>query len=107
MTGSTNAHAIVEAYCDAWNRGDLDAIFDLFAIDARYEGTSNTLIGRDAIRQMYERTFASGDAKALIARPVEAHADGLSVAIYEGGKRIAVKQFEIRDGLIVGQSMLE
>ena len=106
-SGNTKARAIVEAYCDDWNRGDLDAIFDLFAADARYEGTNSTLIGRDAIRQMYERTFASGEGKELIARPVATGARGLSVAMYKREERIAVKQFEIRDGLIVRQSMRE
>lgn len=102
---STEPNSIVELYCDAWNRGDLDAIFALFAEDARYEGNSTHLIGRDAIRQMYERTFASGEAKELIAQPMEQHASSCSVGIYRHGECVAVKQFEITDGFIILQSM--
>src|SRR5918992_2876347 len=101
-----DAQSIIHAYCDAWNRGDLAEIFDLFAVDARYEGTSSTLIGRDAIRQMYERTFAPGDAKELIARPIVSDASIWSVGIYQRDECVAVKKFEIIDGLIVRQSML-
>jgi uncharacterized protein (TIGR02246 family) len=54
---NTNAKPIVDLYCDAWNRGDLDAIFALFAEDAQYEEVTAHLTGRHAIRNMYERTF--------------------------------------------------
>src|SRR5918996_6537942 len=97
--------SVLERYCDAWNRGDLDAIFALFAEDARYEGTSTHLIGRDAIRRMYERTFLSGEASDLVARPIEANTTVCSVGIYKGEDCMAVKQFEIVDGLIILQSM--
>lgn len=36
--------SVLENYCDAWNRGDLDAIFALFAEDARYEGKNVILL---------------------------------------------------------------
>ena len=69
---NANKATIVARYCEAWNCGDLDAIFELFAQHARYEGTTSELNGRDAIRQMYERTFASREAKELVAKPIEA-----------------------------------
>ena len=97
---------MVEQYCNAWNRADLDAIFALFSEDARYEGTSSTLVGRDAIREMYERTFASGEARDLIAQPVDSDSHVLSVAIYKRGECVAVKKFDIIDGLIIRQSMV-
>lgn len=81
-------------------------MFALFAEGARYEGTSTHLIGRDAIRRMYERTFASGDAKALVARPIEGNTNACSVGIYKDEECVAAKEFEIVDGLIVLQSML-
>ena len=55
---------------------------------------------------MYERTFASGEAKELTARPIVSDADIWSVGIYQRDKRVAVKTFEIINGLIVRQSML-
>jgi ketosteroid isomerase-like protein len=104
--GNTGQKSLLEKYCDAWNRGDLDAMFALFAENARYEGVSTTLIGRDAIRTMYERTFASGEAKELTARPVETDASACSVEIHKSGECVAVKQFEICEGFIIRQSML-
>ena len=97
--------SIADRYCDAWNRGDLDAIFALFAEDARYEGAATQLSGRTAIRSMYERTFASGEGSTLVARPIDADANRFSVAVYKDDERVAVKQFEIIAGLIVLQSM--
>jgi hypothetical protein len=76
----------------------------LFAEHARYEGATTHLNGRKAIRQMYERTFASGEAKTLVARPIEANRV-CSVGIYRLDECVVVKQFEIIDGLIVRQSM--
>ena len=54
---------------------------------------------------MYERTFVSGEAKELAARPIEGHASVRSVGIYRRGECIAVKEFDIVNGLIVLQSM--
>jgi hypothetical protein len=96
---------ILERYCDAWNRGDLDAIFALFAADASYEGVKTHLAGREAIRRMYERTFASGEAKELVARLIERNDGAESVGIYKGDECVAVKEFEIVGGLIVQQLM--
>src|SRR5688500_5438665 len=101
----TSTKSIAGRYCDAWNRGDLDAIFALFAEDARYEGVTTQLRGRNTIRKMYERTFASGEGCGLVARPVEADANRFSVAVYKCEECVAVKQFEIAEGLIVLQSM--
>jgi ketosteroid isomerase-like protein len=98
--------AVAKAYCEAWNRGDLEAIFDLFAADAMYDGANTTLVGRSAIRSMYERTFASGEGRDLIARPLENDAHGFSIGIYKYDARIAVKGFEVYAGLIVRQTML-
>ena len=103
--GNTEQKSLLEKYCDAWNRGDLDAIFVLFAEDARYDGASTHLIGRSAIRRMYERTFVSGEAKELVARPIPDDASLRSVGIYKDNECVAVKEFEIIDGLIVRQSM--
>jgi uncharacterized protein (TIGR02246 family) len=97
--------SIVERYCDAWNGGDIDAIFALFAEDARYEGATTQLTGRNNIRKMYERTFASGEGRGLVVRPIETAANRFLVAVYSGDERVAVKQFEIIEGLIVLQSM--
>lgn len=96
---------MVERYCEAWNRGDLDAIFALFAEDARYEGATTHLSGRDAIREMYERTFASDEVSELVARPFERNTGEYCVGIYKHEECVAVKQLEIVEGFIVLQSM--
>ena len=54
---------------------------------------------------MYERTFVSGESNDLAARRIEANANVSVVGIYKGEECVAVKQFEIVDGLIVRQSM--
>jgi len=54
---------------------------------------------------MYERTFASGEGHGLVARPIEAGANRFSVAVYKSEERVAVKQFEIIEGLIGVQSL--
>lgn len=98
--------SLIDEYCDAWNRGDLDAIFGLFAEGALYEGSSIRLTGRNAIREMYERTFSSGEANELVARTAQSDAGEWLVEIYRRDERVAVKRFEIMCGLIVRQSML-
>jgi hypothetical protein len=77
----------------------------LFAEDAQYEGVTAHLTGRHAIRNMYERTFKSGEADELLARPLEINASACLVGIYEREDCVAVKEFQIINGLIVRQSM--
>jgi hypothetical protein len=55
---------------------------------------------------MYERTFASGEAKELVARPIERNDGVQSVGVYRRSECVAVKGFDIADGLIVRQTML-
>jgi ribosomal protein L14 len=54
---------------------------------------------------MYERTFVSGEANELVAKPIERTADVLSVGIYKGEEYVAVKECDVIEGLIVRQSM--
>jgi hypothetical protein len=54
---------------------------------------------------MYERTFKSGEANELVARPLEINASACLVGIYKREDCVAVKEFQIIDGLIVRQSM--
>jgi hypothetical protein len=63
------------------------------------------LLGRDAIRKMYERTFVSGEANELVAKPIERTAGVYCVGIYKHEECVAVKEFDILDGLIVQQCM--
>lgn len=54
---------------------------------------------------MYERTFVSGEAKELSARPLE-RSDGVhSIGIYRREECVAVKEFDIANDLIVRQLM--
>ena len=52
-------------------------------------------MGRSAIRSMYERTFMSGEAKELVARPIAEDTSLRSVGIYKGDECVAVKEFDI------------
>lgn len=51
---------IVEAFCDAWSHGDLDALMAFFAPDAVYHNIPvDPLQGHEAIRSMIEM-FTTG-----------------------------------------------
>ncbi len=58
-TDSTDGGAIVDAFCDAWSRGDADAIMDAFTDDAVYHHIPwDPLVGKEAI-DGFVRNFVS------------------------------------------------
>ncbi len=106
------ARRVLQAYCDAWNRWDLDALFALFADDAVYRGTHRVLEGRDAIRQMYEASRAQGLTSGLLARVVPLVSGTWGVELYrqrgQGGHEIvALKHMVVRGDRILGHDLVE
>lgn len=75
---------------------DLEGIFSLFAEGAEYEGTSKTLRGRIAIREMYEQSFDKGTAAHLEARLAKLLDGAWAVALYKVGNRWLSKSFVLR-----------
>lgn len=106
------ARQVLEAYCDAWNRWDLDALFALFADDAVYRGTHRLLEGRDAIRRMYEASRARGRTSDLLARVVPLVSGTWGVGLYrrggQGGHQlVALKHVAVRAGRILAHDLVE
>ncbi len=59
LTVSPDVSAILDAFTDAFNRNDLDAVMTYFADDACYEpGDGTRHVGRAAIRRAFEPQFA-------------------------------------------------
>jgi steroid delta-isomerase len=61
MSKTPTPHAVVQAYMDALNAGDLEAIVALYADDATVEDPvgSAPVAGREAIRAFYARSLAT------------------------------------------------
>jgi ketosteroid isomerase-like protein len=58
---------IVRAWVDAFNRGDADALADLYADNAtNHQVVQDPVEGRSAIRSMFERQFANADMKCIV-----------------------------------------
>lgn len=87
---------VVEAYVDAFAKGDPEAVVALFAEDAAVEDPvgSPAHRGRDAIRAFYTASMATG-AKLKLEGPVRTAADYAAFAFsvtlnYGGEKRVDV-----------------
>ena len=87
---------VVEAYVDAFAKGDPEAVVALFAEDATVEDPvgSPPHRGRDAIRAFYTASMATG-AKLKLEGPVRTAADYAAFAFsvtlnYGGEKRVDV-----------------
>lgn len=91
---------VVRAWVDAFNRGDVDALAGLYAESAtNHQVVRDPVIGRAAIRSMFEREFANADMQCIVENLFE---DG-DWAIFEwrdpAGRR-GCGFFHIKDGLI-------
>lgn len=65
---------VLEKWIDAFNRADVETISNLYAGNATNHQVANKpVIGRDAIRQMFEQEFASAE---MICIPENIFRDG-------------------------------
>lgn len=93
----------VEAWVERFNAGDADAIAALYAEDAvNHQVTQAPVVGRSAIRAMFEREFATAEMICIVE------------AIHEAGEVVALEWrdplglrgcgfFTVSDGLVVFQ----
>ena len=59
--------AVVEAWVDAFNRADVDAVVSLYSEDAtNYQVAETPVVGRDAIRAMFARDFARTEMVCIV-----------------------------------------
>jgi taurine dehydrogenase small subunit len=103
--------ALIEAYNDAWNRQDLDALCSFHADEIVFENhtAGERAEGADAVREHIGGIFARWPSLRFSARALYA-ADGFAVcewtaqAVRDDGRRIewdGVDVFPIRDGKIL------
>jgi limonene-1,2-epoxide hydrolase len=63
MTMPTKPREVVQAWLEALNRADAETLVSLYAKDAIYHQATNvTVVGREAIRAMFARSFAGSGA---------------------------------------------
>jgi ketosteroid isomerase-like protein len=91
---------VVECWVERFNAGDADGLAELYHPDAvNHQVTQDPVEGRDAIREMFEREFASAAMTCIVE------------AIHEAGEVVALEWrdplglrgcgfFTVRDGRI-------
>jgi limonene-1,2-epoxide hydrolase len=94
---------IVEIWIDRFNNADSSGLADLYDEDAiNHQVTQDPIVGRQAIRTMFEREFAAADMMCI---PEAIHEAGDVVAL-EWRDPLGLRGcgfFTIRDGRIVFQ----
>lgn len=94
---------VVRAWVEAFNRADPDALAALYHADAvNHQVALEPVEGREAIREMFRREFASADMVCV----VEAVHDAGEVAVLEWRDPLGLRGcgiFTVRDGRIAFQ----
>jgi ketosteroid isomerase-like protein len=94
---------VVRAWVEAFNRADPDALAALYHADAvNHQVALEPVEGREAIREMFRREFASADMVCV----VEAVHDAGEVAVLEWRAPLGLRGcgiFTVRDGRIAFQ----
>lgn len=94
---------VVEAWVERFNAGDAEGLAALYHEDAvNHQVTQDPVVGRDAIRAMFEREFAAAEMVCLI----EAIHEAGEVAALEWRDPLGLRGcgfFTVRDGLIAFQ----
>lgn len=63
---------LVLAWVDAFNRADVDALAALYTEDAtNYQVAESPIVGREAIRKMFESGFAFADMECIVEQILE------------------------------------
>lgn len=67
MSPPTSARKTVEAWVDAFNRGDVEGLAALYAPDAvNHQVAESPVEGREAIRAMFEAEFAAAEMTCIV-----------------------------------------
>lgn len=94
---------LVEAWVEAFNRADAEVLADFYHADAtNHQVTQAPVVGRDAIRDMFAREFATA---AMVCITETIYEDG-DVAILEWRDPVGLRGcgfFHVRDGRIAFQ----
>ena len=91
---------VVETWIERFNAGDALGLAELYHIDAvNHQVTQEPLVGRDAIRAMFEREFAAAEMPCI---PEAIHEAGDVIAL-EWREPLGLRGcrfFTVREGLI-------
>ncbi len=103
----TDAGEIVTAFCDAWTRGDADAIMNAFTDDAVYHNIPwDPLVGKSAIEEFVRRFVGSSSIRfetllQVVDGDVVMNERIDTLDLGQGAKSLPVMGvFEVRDGKI-------
>lgn len=102
-TGITSPRNVVRQWVDAFNLADIDKLAALYDVDAvNHQVVHEPVTGRDAIRAMFEKEFASADMVCIVENIFE---DG-EWAILEWRDPLGLRGcgfFRVQNGLICFQ----
>ena len=101
---------IVIAFCEAWERSDLEAILGMLASDVDYQNVpAPAMIGREAVREFIAPLIAATTKIEFIMKAVGVSADGSTILTeridkLHYGEQVVVLPlmgiFVVKDGLI-------
>jgi uncharacterized protein (TIGR02246 family) len=75
-TSPTEVHSL---FLDAFNRGDVEALVALYEPNASLVTRDGTVVGHQAIREVYQRMLANGARIELTTRAVVESGEGLAM----------------------------
>ena len=101
---------VVTAFCEAWDRSDLEAILGMLSKDVNYQNVpAPAMIGPDAVREFIAPLIDATDRIEFIVNAIGVSADGTRVLtervdkLHYGGKVVVLPLmgiFVVRNGLI-------
>lgn len=101
---------IVIAFCEAWERSDLEAILGMLASDVDYQNVpAPAMIGREAVREFIAPLIAATTKIEFIMKAIGVSADGSTILTeridkLHYGEQVVVLPlmgiFVVKDGLI-------
>lgn len=82
MSSEQQKRAAMQEYIDAFNRGDADAVIDLYSDDASVEDPvgSEPKVGKQAIAEFYRYSVGLGAQLSLVAPIRTSHAESAAMA---------------------------
>lgn len=82
MSTEQQKRSAMQAYIDGFNRGDADAVIDLYADDATVEDPvgSEPKVGKQAIAEFYRYSVGLGAKLSLVAPIRTSHGDSAAMA---------------------------
>jgi SnoaL-like domain len=100
-------NSVLESYCKAWNKRDMDGVLALFRKDAEFEAAQTQFRGLEAISHAYEEDFEKGGATDIVAGTVRLRDGTWGVVLYRQAQAIVLREFTFAGDLIKGHNHIE